>query len=215
MDALQRFKNLHYTLILLEEHELYIYDSVDELKKPIGLFRKGLQLDLNPDNLSRDYALNINELRILAETCLNVRRKLDDLKVLNDSPVISTLEACIFHVERIYDKCYGLRDFQIEKMQYEEKVYDLLIALGVYQSDDQFFGGYNHVDWDAKEQEKIANKLELINFAKTNLEEVIQTIHSWARENSRYNARIPQGIHTVILVHNLIKAAKKSRLTLD
>jgi len=215
MDALQGFKNLYYALVLLKESELYIYDSIGELKKPVGLFRKGLQLDLSPDNFDRNYPLRIDELRVLAETCNNIRKKLDELEAPKDSPVITTLESCIFHVERIYDNCYGLKGFHIEKIQYEEKVYDLLIALGVYQSNDRYFGEFGHVDWDVEKQQKADDKLKLINFAKDNLEEVIHTIHSWARKNSHYNARIRQDTDAVISVYNLIQAAKKTRLTLN
>ena len=215
MDALKGLKNLHYALVLLEERELYIYDSVDEFKKPVGLFYKGLKLDLNPDHFNQRHQFNIRSLRTLAETCLNIRNKLDELNAPSDSPILDTLSSCIYYVERIYRNCYGLRDFQIEKIKYNEKVYDLLIALGIYKSDSQYFGGFDLIDWNDKEQENEANKIELIDFAKNNLEEVIRTIHSWARENSQYNARIGQDTQEVILVHDLIQAAKKTRLALE
>ena len=215
MDALKGFKNLHYALVLLAERDLYIFDSVDEFKKPVGLFHKGLKLDLDPDHFDQKHPFNIRSLRTLAETCLTTRNKLDELRAPNDSPIVDTLNSCINYVERIYRNCYGLRDFHIEKMQYDEKVYDLLIALGIYKSDSQYFGGFDLIDWNDKEQKEEAKKLDLIDFAKNNLEDVIRTIHSWARENSQYNARIGQGMQEVILVHDLIQAAKKTRLALE
>lgn len=99
-------------------------------------------------------------------------------------------------------------------MQFEEKVYDLLLALGIYKSDLRYFGGYGGLDWDAERQQREDSKLELMRFAKDNLEEVINTIHSWSRDNSQYNARIDQGTQELILVHDLIQAAKNTKLAL-
>ncbi|TYO70618.1 hypothetical protein DQ397_004198 [Pseudomonas sp. CK-NBRI-02] len=129
-----------------------------------------------------------------------------------DSPILELLNSCIAKVERIYDKCYGLGSAQIEKMQYEEKVYDFLIAIGVYKSDKRHFGGMGYIDWaeekEKKKKEDEAKKQELIDFAKNNLEEVVHTIHSWARGYTQFNARIGQDALPVIAVHNLLQAAK-------
>lgn len=37
MDALKGFKNLHFALVLLQERELYIFDSLAEFQKPVGM----------------------------------------------------------------------------------------------------------------------------------------------------------------------------------
>lgn len=212
MNSLKHFKNLHLALELLDKKRLFIYDSVDDLKKPLAAFDVALATDIDLASLNRAYRLSIAQLNILAETCYNSRQKMNELNPPLDSPILELLNSCIAKVERIYDICYGLRSVQIEKMQYEEKVYDFLIAIGVYESDKRHFGGMGYIDWEEekekKKKEDAAKKLDLIDFAKNNLEEVVHTIHSWARGNTRYDARIRQDTLAVIAVHNLIQAAK-------
>lgn len=69
-----------------------------------------------------------------------------------------------------------------------------------------------YIDWgeekETKKKEDEAKKQELIDFAKSNLEQVVSTIHSWASGYTQYNARIGQDALAVIAVHNLIQAAK-------
>lgn len=212
MHSLKHFKNLHLALELLEKKRLFIYDSVDDLKKPLAAFDVALATDIDLGHLNHNYPFPIQHLKALAETCYNSRQRTIEINIPLDSPILELLNSCIAKVERIYDICYGLRSFQIEKMQYEEKIYDFLIAIGVYESDKRHFGGMGHIDWEEekekKKKEDVAKKLELIDFAKNNLEEVVHTIHSWARGNTRYDARIRQGTLDVIAVHNLIQAAK-------
>lgn len=212
MNSLKHFKNLHLALELLDKKRLFIYDSVDDLKKPLAAFDVALATDIDLAKLNRAYRLSIEQLNVLAETCYNSRQKMNEINPPLDSPILELLNSCIAKVERIYDICYGLRSVQIEKMQYEEKVYDFLIAIGVYKSDKPYSGGMGYINWEEKKEtkkkEEEAKKQELIDFAKSNLEQVVSTIHSWASGYTQYNARIGQDALAVIAVHNLIQAAK-------
>ncbi len=212
MNTLKHLEKLHLALELLDKNRLFIYDSIDDFKKPLAAFDVALVADIHLENLNRNYPFPLQHLKTLAETCYNCRKKMNEINPPIDSPILRLLDSCIVQVERVYDKCYGLRDFQIETMQYEEKVYDFLIAIGVYQNDKRHLGGLGYIDWEedneSKKKEDAAKKRDLIDFAKNNLEDVVRTIHSWARENTQYNARIQQNAHAVIAVHNLIQAAK-------
>lgn len=218
MNTLKHLEKLHLALELLDKNRLFIYDSVDDFKKPLAAFDVALAADIKLENLDRNYQYPLQHLKTLAETCYNCRKKMNEINPPLDSPILGLLDSCIAQVERIYDKCYGLRSFKIKKMQYEEKVYDFLIAIGVYQSDNRHLGGLGYIDWEvdneSKKNDDAAKKRDLIDFAKNNLEDVVHTIHSWARENTQYNARIQQNAHAVIVVHNLIQAAKTPNIIL-
>lgn len=129
MNTLKHLKNLHLALELLDKKHLFIYDSVDEIKKPLAAFDIALATDIQVDNLDRNYRLSIQHLKILAETCYDSRQQMNKINPPLDSPVLDLLDSCIAQVERIYDKCYGLRSFQIEKCSTRKKSMISLLPL--------------------------------------------------------------------------------------